>query len=111
MVKDWSDTVVGPRPINVQEATTAMLRVDNVDSSQAFQQDCTTVTTDISEAATAFAVKKAIGKWSEDNVKLNKRQIEELFDKTFDTINRGNTWYAKPKNGKRGEYIKLAVAA
>ena len=112
LVADWDDTLVGPLPRAIQDATYEVLKSDNQDEGQAFM-DCVMTTKNKDEALSRFQMIMEITNWSNLTVKLTKPQAEKLFDSLFDGSSRlGGTYMAKMKNSSaRGEYLKMNQAA
>jgi len=104
----WNDSVIGPRPVQVQLATKEATRIENLSSLEDFLASMSVTTLVVKEAPTEGQLVKAFTSFASE---LSKKQAKDLIDADLiKKITDGRRVYAT-SSMRRGEYIRLSLAA
>lgn len=102
--KDWDDSIIGPRPIEVQDATSEALRQENLTSVEAFVERMIDTTRDRTLASTEHDITVAFSTFA---VELNKRQVKDLMQNSFVQAKANSRRLLRLPDMHRGEYCML----
>jgi len=106
--RDWEDSIVGPRPVPVQQSTKKTMTKETESVAQAFIDEMLTTTKSTAAATTETKILKELMDYA---CTLNKKQVKELIDENFEKIGANvdgsRKYLLRIKGGKRGEYVML----
>ena len=104
-VKDWKGSVIGPEPVQVQEAQAEFLRERGEASVEAFMGDMCGMTMDYKEATTeAKALSTFVGYMADT---MSKTQAATAFERNFAGVTTRGRRLCKSIRAGRGEYIVI----
>jgi putative DNA primase/helicase len=104
-VKDWQGSVIGPEPLQVQEAKAEFLRERGEASVEAFMSDMCSTTMEYKEATTeAKALSTFVGYMADT---MSKTQAATAFERNFAGVTTRGRRLCKSVRAGRGEYIVI----
>ena len=104
-VKDWSGTIVGPEPLQVQEAQKEFLRAKGESSVEAFLEESCVETTDSKAATTEARLMVAFVEYMGKT--MSKQQAQVSFDAAFAGAITAGRRLCRTKYAPRGLYLQL----
>jgi hypothetical protein len=106
--KDWADSIVGPRPVPVQNSTKKAMTKETTSTAQSFIDEMLTTTKSTTAATPQIKIEKALIEYAST---LSKKQVKELIDEHFDkvgaNVDGSRKYLLRVKGGRRGEYAML----